>query len=83
MICGWSLGDFNLPRLHNQVFEAYFPWTLQGHRVQHAWRLMGTEALKIDHLTTHCFKFTEAQDAFDLIYSSPDQYVGVLLDWRE
>ena len=79
----WCKGaDFNLPKLHNRVFEAYFPWTLQGFRVLSSWRLMAGEALKIDPLITHRFHYTEAQKAFDLIYAAPDQYVGILLNWR-
>lgn len=80
----WCKGaNFNLPVLHNHVFEAYFPWTLQGHRVLHTLRLMQNETIKIDHLITHRFKYTEAQKAFDLVYASPDQYTGILLDWRK
>ena len=44
---------------------------------------METEALKIDHLITHRFKYTDAQKAFDLVYDAPDEFVGILLDWEE
>jgi 2-desacetyl-2-hydroxyethyl bacteriochlorophyllide A dehydrogenase len=80
----WCKGNnFDLPRLHNHIFEAYFPWTLQGHRVLHAWRLMQNDTLKIDHLTTHRFHYTQAQEAFDLIYDAPEEYAGILFDWKE
>jgi 2-desacetyl-2-hydroxyethyl bacteriochlorophyllide A dehydrogenase len=79
----WCKGaNFNLPRFHNRVFEAYFPWTLQGFRVLSSWRLMGGEALKIDPLITHRFHYSEAQKAYDLVYSAPDQYVGIVFNWR-
>lgn len=80
----WCKGtDFNLPALHNQIFEAYFPWTLQGRRVLHSFRLMQNDCLKIDHLITHRFAYTEAQKAFDLIYSAPERFAGILLDWED
>ena len=81
---GWCKGSgFNLEKFHGRVFEAYFPWTLEGRRVLSSWRLMETEALKVDHLVTHRFSYRDAPDAYDLIYSAPDQYVGIMLDWRE
>ena len=81
---GWYRGaDFNLELLHGRVFEAYFPWTLEGRRVLSSCRLMQTGALKVDHLITHRFKAADPQAAYDFIYSAPDQYAGILLDWGE
>jgi len=81
---GWYKGaDFNLELLHGRVFEAYFPWTLEGGRVLSSCRLLETGALKVDHLITHRFKAADAQAAYDLIYSAPEQYAGILLDWRD
>ena len=78
----WYKGaDFNIERFHGRVFEAYFPWTLEGRRVLSSCRLMQTGALKVDHLITHRFKASQAQAAYDLIYDAPDQYAGILLDW--
>jgi 3-hydroxyethyl bacteriochlorophyllide a dehydrogenase len=80
---GWYKGaDFNLELFHGRIFEAYFPWTLEGTRVVSSCRLMETGALKVDDLVTHRFKASDAQAAYDLIYRSPDQHVGILLDWR-
>lgn len=81
---GWYKGaDFNLETLHGRVFEAYFPWTLEGARVLSCWRLMNTGALQVDHLITHRFPAEEAQKAYDLIYTVPEQYAGIMLDWRK
>ena len=81
---GWCKGkDFNLEKMHNRVFEAYFPWTLEGRRVLSSWRLMQTEVLKVDHLNTHCFKAGDAQQAYDLIFNAPEQFAGVSLEWRD
>ena len=80
----WCKGaNFNLPRFHNRVHEAFFPWTLQGFRVQATWRLMVSGAMNIDPLITHRFSYRDAQDAYDLIYSAPDQYVGITLNWQD
>lgn len=79
----WCKGaNFNLPKFHNRVFEAYFPWTLEGPRVLNAWRLMEIEALKVDHLITHRFSFRDAPRAYELIYRAPEEYAGILLNWR-
>ncbi|HUT23277.1 MAG TPA: zinc-binding dehydrogenase, partial [Sumerlaeia bacterium] len=81
---GWYKGaDFNLETLHGRVFEAYFPWTLEGARVLSCWRLMDAGAMQVDHLITHRFPAEDAQKAYDLIYAAPEQYAGVMLDWRE
>ena len=80
---GWCKGlDFNLELFHGRIFEAYFPWGLEGPRVSHAWRLMDQGLLEIAPLITHRFPMHAAQAAYDLIYSSPQEYVGILLDWQ-
>ena len=48
-----------------------------------AFPLMQNDTLKIDHLTTHRFHYTQAQEAFDLIYDAPEEYAGILFDWKE
>ncbi len=79
----WCKGaNFNLPKFHNRVFEAYFPWTLQGTRVLNAYRLMNRDALKIDHLITHRFDINDVQSAYDLVYSAPEEFAGILLKWK-
>ena len=79
----WCKGaTFNLPKFHNRVFEAYFPWTIEGQRVLSAWRLMATGALKVDHLVTHRFPAQDARKAYDMIYSTPGEYMGILFAWQ-
>ncbi len=78
----WCKGaNFNLPKFHNRVFEAYFPWTLQGHRVLNCWRLMATGALKVEPIITHRLPYTEAPRAYDMIYTDPQGHLGIVLDW--
>jgi len=80
---GWCKGtDFDFSRLQAKGGNAFFPWTLEGHRVVNSWRLMNSGALKTDHLITHRFPYHDAQEAYDLVYNKPADYLGVLFDWR-
>jgi len=79
----WCKGaNFNLPRFHNRVSAAYFPWTLEGARVLHSWRLMAAGSLDVDHIISHRMPYTDAQKAFDMIYNTPEQVTGILLEWK-
>lgn len=83
VILAWCKGaNFNLPKFHNRVSAAYFPWTLEGARVLHSWRLMDMGALDVDHIISHRMPYTDAQKAFDMIYNTPGQLTGILLEWK-
>ncbi|MCE5328026.1 MAG: zinc-binding alcohol dehydrogenase [Planctomycetaceae bacterium] len=78
----WCKGaNFNLPCFHNRVHEAFFPWTLEGRRVEATWRLMASGAMNIDPLITHRFKVADAPKAYEMIYAHPEQYTGIAIDW--
>ena len=82
LFLAWYKGaDFNLQRFHGTVFRACFPWTLKGDHVLASWRLLESGALCVDHLHTHSFPAADAQQAYDLIYRAPQEYVGITLDW--
>ena len=82
LFLAWYKGaDFNLQRFHGTVFRACFPWTLKGDHVLASWRLLESGALCVDHLHTHSFPVADAQQAYDLIYRAPQEYVGITLDW--
>jgi len=80
---GWCKGkDFELERFHSQrIFQAYFPWTLEGTHVLHSMRMMKQGAIKVDPIITHRFGAADASKAYDMIYNARDQYVGILLQW--
>ncbi|NQT93828.1 MAG: zinc-binding alcohol dehydrogenase [Lentisphaerae bacterium] len=81
---GWCKGtDFDFARLQAKGGTAFFPWTLEGHRVLNSWRLMDSGALHVDHLITHRFPYRDAQKAYDLVYNAPGEYLGIVLDWRK
>ena len=48
-----------------------------------AMELLGSGVIQTDKMTTHCFPYTEAAAAFDLLYSRMDETMGVMLDWRD
>ena len=82
LFLAWYKGaGFNLERFHGTVFRACFPWTLKGDHVLASWRLLESGALCVDHLHTHSFPVADAQQAYDLIYRAPQEYVGITLDW--
>ena len=84
VLLGWCKGTgLKVERFHGRVFEVYLPWTLEGRRALSSWRLMDAGLLRIDHLITHRFSYRDAQKAYDLIYRAPEEYVGILLDWRK
>lgn len=84
VMLGWVKGsEFTMEKFHHfRVFEAFFPWGLEGPRIASTWRLMETEAFKIDHLITHRFEIEEAQAAYDLIFDAPQDYVGIVFNWK-
>jgi 2-desacetyl-2-hydroxyethyl bacteriochlorophyllide A dehydrogenase len=82
VLLAWCKGPFNLPRFHNRIFEVYLPWTLQGFRVLNSFRLAKSGALNIDAMITHRFRYTDAPKAYDMLYAAPQDYCGIVFDWR-
>ncbi|MGH2531454.1 MAG: zinc-dependent alcohol dehydrogenase [Thermomicrobiales bacterium] len=57
--------------------ESRLPFAMQ------AMQSIATGEIQIAPLITHRFHFTEAKDAFDLLYHHPDQALGVLFSWDD
>jgi threonine dehydrogenase-like Zn-dependent dehydrogenase len=38
--------------------------------------------IQIQPMITHLFPYTEAKEAFDLLWHTPEKTLGVLLDWQ-
>jgi threonine dehydrogenase-like Zn-dependent dehydrogenase len=75
---------FDLGRLQGtRVFEAFFPWTLQGDLVAASMKLMAMDALKVDPLVSHTFSPEQAVEAYELVRTARDRYTGILFDWRQ
>jgi L-iditol 2-dehydrogenase len=47
-----------------------------------AMSLLASGAVDAKRMTTHRFPFTEATDAFDLLWNRPGEALGVLLEWE-
>ena len=81
---GWCKGtDFNLEKFHGQaVFQAYFPWTLEGPHVQHSWRMMKQGGIKVEPVITHRVRVSEAPAMYEMIRNTPEEYVGIVFNWE-
>jgi threonine dehydrogenase-like Zn-dependent dehydrogenase len=44
--------------------------------------LLGSGVIRTEQMTTHRFPYTQATDAFDLLYNRMNEAMGVLLDWE-
>ena len=64
------------------MFRACFPWTLKGDHVLASWRLLESGGLTVDPLHTHALPVADVQQAYDLIFDAPEEYLGISLDWR-
>lgn len=82
---GWCKGaNFNLERFHCQkVFEAFFPWTLEGVHVQHSLRMMLQGGLRVDPLITHRVEVEDAPAIYDALVNSTSEHLGVVINWDE
>jgi threonine dehydrogenase-like Zn-dependent dehydrogenase len=47
-----------------------------------AMALLASEAIDTERMTTHRFAFTQAAEAFDLLWNRPGEALGVVLDWE-
>ncbi len=74
--------DFNLSALHGRVYNAFFPWTLQGRLVVASMKLMLRGALKATELISHRFSAANAAHAYATAAQHPDETTAILLDWR-
>jgi len=81
---GWCKGKLAIENFHHQrVFQAYFPWTLEGERVLHSWRMILQGGIRVEPVITHRMKVEDAQRAYDMIRERPGECLGVVLDWRQ
>ena len=80
---GWCKGsDFNLERFHGQnVFEAFFPWTLEPAHVQHSWRMMLQGGLRVDPVISHRGTLDQVSALYNMILTTPEKHVGVVFNW--
>jgi threonine dehydrogenase-like Zn-dependent dehydrogenase len=82
---GWCKGsDFTLERFHGQkVFQAFFPWTLEGPHVLHSLRMMKQGGIRVDPLISHRIGIEEAPNVYETILNSPEEHLGIVINWNE
>ena len=64
-----------------RILGGYFGRTTGLAAYRRAMSLLASGAIRTDLMTTHRFAFTDAADAFDLLWNRPGEALGVLLEW--
>jgi threonine dehydrogenase-like Zn-dependent dehydrogenase len=66
-----------------KIIGGYYGQVCGAHESRRALELIETGAIHTDRMTTHRFHYSQAAEAFHLLYNHPDEAFGVLLDWEE
>ncbi|MDQ3815274.1 MAG: zinc-binding dehydrogenase [Armatimonadota bacterium] len=74
-------GAIDIQRMRNLELALHAPagWTTE--RMDATLELLASGVLQTEHLITHRFAAAEASDAFELILSRREPFLGVVLDW--
>ena len=65
-----------------QILGGYYGQTVGAGISHRAMELLGSGIIRTEQMTTHRFSYTQAADAFDLLYNRMNEAMGVLLDWE-
>lgn len=65
-----------------QILGGYYGQTVGAGISRRAMELLGSGNIRTEQMTTHRFSYTQAADAFDLLYNRMDVAMGVLIDWE-
>jgi len=60
----------------------YYAQAAGAHQARRGMDLLTSGHIHSYQMTSHRFPYTQAADAFDLLYHHPDEAFGVLLDWN-
>ena len=66
-----------------RLLGGYYGQTIGVDMSRRAMELLGTGVIQTEKMTTHHFPYTQAPEAFDLLYNRLDEALGVILDWDE
>ncbi len=66
-----------------RILGGYYGATIGQSSYRRAMSLLASGQVQAERMTTHRFAFTEAGEAFDLLWNRPGEALGVLLDWEE
>ncbi len=66
-----------------RLLGGYYGQIVDPGCARRAMELLASGAIRTDRMTSHRFPYRDAAAAFDLLYNSPGEAMGVLLDWEE
>jgi threonine dehydrogenase-like Zn-dependent dehydrogenase len=78
--------DLSLPSSKIQrrrILGGYYGRTIGLASYRKSMSLLASGAVQAERMTTHRFAFTDAGEAFDLLWTRPGEALGVLLDWEQ
>ncbi|MEE3234160.1 MAG: zinc-binding dehydrogenase [Candidatus Latescibacterota bacterium] len=65
-----------------RLVGGYLDSTLRPTAARHALQLLVDRDVEVQSMISHKFLYAKAKEAFDLLYSHPNQAMGVLLEWK-
>jgi len=65
-----------------KMVGGYYAQAAGAHQARRGMDLLTSGHIHSYQMTSHRFPYTQAADAFDLLYHHPDEAFGVLLDWN-
>ena len=66
-----------------RILGGYYGCTIGLASYRRAMSLLASGGVQAERMTTHRFPFTDAGEAFDLLWNRPGEALGVLLDWEQ
>ena len=82
MSCSYGPGRYDMDYEENGLDYpvAYVRWT-EKRNMEAFQRLLYSQKINLDHLTTHRFKFEDAPKAYDIVVNHTEPYLGILLEY--
>lgn len=65
-----------------RILGGYYGASIGLASYRRAMQLLASGQIDTERMTTHRFAFTDAAEAFDLLWNRPGEALGVLLDWE-
>jgi threonine dehydrogenase-like Zn-dependent dehydrogenase len=65
-----------------RILGGYYGASIGQASYRRAMSLLASGAVQADRMTTHRFAYSDAGEAFDLLWNRPGEALGVLLDWE-
>jgi 2-desacetyl-2-hydroxyethyl bacteriochlorophyllide A dehydrogenase len=74
-------GSIDIQKMRDRELTLHAPAGWSTERMNQTLHLLSRGVLKTEHLITHRFPVAQASEAFDLILSRSEPFLGVVLDW--